>query len=265
MGIQDEIAITNKRHWENAVKEGAGCTRPQLDLDVQAYRAYREGVTTTLPAMRPPCHGSADRMVMADVRGKDVLCLAAGGGQQSAVFSLLGARVTVFDFAEGQLDGDRKAARHYGYEVTTIQGDMRDLSSLDDKSFDIVYGTGMAFVPNAREVYKGVARVLRTGGLYRVNFTNPAVEFMDWRSWDGVGYRITVPYDERVERPEKEGDAIQFRHYMNDIFNGLLAQGFSIQHIEDGFLDVPDLDAPPGTYEHWLAYMPRFVIVARKE
>ena len=51
---------------------------------------------------------------------KDVLCLAAGGGQQSAVFGLLGARVTVIDFTQGQLDGDITAAKHYGYPVETI-------------------------------------------------------------------------------------------------------------------------------------------------
>lgn len=35
--------------------------------------------------------------LLADIDGKDVLCLASGGGQQSAVFSLLGAKVTVVD------------------------------------------------------------------------------------------------------------------------------------------------------------------------
>ena len=60
------------------VEEGAGCTIPHLDLDVQAFRAYREGETTVLPER---CRESEDdRMVMAEVRGRDVLCLGAGGG-----------------------------------------------------------------------------------------------------------------------------------------------------------------------------------------
>jgi len=262
MSEPDEIAIINKRHWEKAVKEGAGCTRPHLDLDIEAYRAYRERETRILP--KPYCDDPVSRLVMEDIQGKEVLCLAAGGGQQSAVYSLLGAQVTVVDLAEGQLDGDRKAAAHYGYEVTTIQGDMRDLSYLDDESFDLVYGTGMAFVPDVRQVYSGVAKVLRAGGLYRVDFTNPATEFVEPHSWDGEGYRITVPYTERVQRPEKDGDAIQFRHYMSDIFNGLLAMGFSIQHIQDSPLDQPDPQARPGSWAHWLTYVMGFVIVAKK-
>ena len=258
----DEIATINKQHWEKAVKKGAGCTIPYLDLDVEAYRSYRERETKVLPG--PYCDDSpAEEFVMGDVQGKDVLCLAAGGGQQSAVYSLLGARVTVFDFSEGQLAGDRKAAAHYGYEVTTIQGDMRDLSPLDDESFDLVYGTGMCFVPDAQEVYSGVARVLRTGGLYRVDFANPATEFIEPDAWDGEGYRITVPYAKKSARPE--GDAIQFRHYMGEIFNGLLATGFSIQQVQDRPFDLPDPQAEPGSWDHWLTYVTGFVIVAKKE
>ncbi len=41
--------------------------------------------------------------IMDEVEGKRVLCLASGGGQQSAAFALLGAEVTVFDISETQL------------------------------------------------------------------------------------------------------------------------------------------------------------------
>ena len=162
---QDQVAKVNKRRWEEVVEEGAGCTRPYLELDVEAFRAYREGDTTSLPAA---CgNDPANQTVMAMAKDKDVLCLGAGGGQQSALFSLLGARVTVFDLCEGQLDGDRRAAEHYGYDLVTIQGDMRDLSGLADNSFDLVYGTGHAYIPDVREVFAGVARVIREGGIYR--------------------------------------------------------------------------------------------------
>ena len=164
----DQIASVNKVRWEEVVKEGARCTRPYLELDVEVFRAYREGRTTSLP--EPCCDDPVNETVMAPAKGTDVLCLGAGGGQQSALFSLLGARVTVLDICEGQLEGDRKAAAHYGYEVTTIQGDMRDLSDLADESFDIAYGTGCAYIPNVHEVFAGVARVLRTGGIYRADF-----------------------------------------------------------------------------------------------
>ncbi|MET0647531.1 MAG: class I SAM-dependent methyltransferase [Pyrinomonadaceae bacterium] len=57
-----------------------------------------------------------------------MLCLAGGGGRESACFALLGAAVTVFDLSPEQLERDRLAAAHYGTHVETVRGDMRDLS-----------------------------------------------------------------------------------------------------------------------------------------
>ena len=169
MREKDEVAIANERHWERMVEEGCGYTIPCLDLDLDTILRYVKGeldpVPERLSVMTP-------RNILTDVDDKDVLCLASGGGQQSAVFGLLGARVTVVDLAQGQLAGDREAAAHYGYEVTTIQADMRDPSCLDDESFDLVFqATSMGYVPHVREVYSQVARVLRSGGLYRTVIT----------------------------------------------------------------------------------------------
>ena len=258
----DQIALVNMARWEQVVQEGAGCTRPYLELNPDAFRAYREGETTNLP--NPCCDHPADRMVMATAKGRDVLCLAAGGGQQSTLFALLGARVTVLDICEGQLEGDRKAAAHYGYEVITIQGDMRDLSDLADESFDLVYGTGTCYVPSVEEVFVGVARVLRPDGIYRTDFTNPATEFVDDTDWDGVGYRITKPYAQR-ERRRPDG-MIEFRHYLGQVFNGLIDLGFSIQRVFESPSRLPSPKDPPGRYRHWEAFIGgAYTIVAKKQ
>ena len=257
----DQIAIVNKARWEEVVKEGAGCTRPYLELDVEAFRAYREGETTSLPK---PCDERDNRTVMATAKGKDVLCLGAGGGQQSALFSLLGARVTVLDICEGQLEGDRKAAAHYGYDVTTIQGDMRDLSDLADESFDVVYGLGTCYIPDVREVFVGVARVLRTGGMYLTMHMNPYTEFVDDTDWDGVGYRITRPYAQRERcRPD---DMLEFRNYLDEVFNGLLDTGFCIQRVFVAPCTLPNPKDQPGSYYHCGAFIHGgYAVLARKE
>ncbi len=263
MNKKDEIADINERHWEKMVKEGCGFTRPWLDLDFALVRQYAEGELESVPEQLIEIYPTT---VLADVEDKDVLCLASGGGQQSAVFGLLGARVTVVDLTEGQLDGDRRAAAHYGYEVATIRADMRDLSCIGDESFDLVYGEGMCYVPDVRQVYSEVARVLRTRGPYRVGATNPATEFVDTDSWDGEGYRITVPY--AVRRVENDGEGpVEFRHYWDDIFNGLLAVGLSIQEVHDDPRCLQhNAQARPGSWEHMLAHVQwGLAIVARKE
>jgi SAM-dependent methyltransferase len=266
MRIQDEIGAANRRHWEKMVQERCGFTRPWLDLNRTLLRRYAHGQLEPVPA---PLLEIYPANLLADVQGRDLLCLASGGGQQSAVFGLLGARVTVVDLAEGQLAGDRTAAAHYGYEVTTICADMRDLSGLGDGTFDLVYqAPSMAYVPEVRPVYAEVFRVLRSNGIYRVCFTNPATEFVDWDSWDGEGYRIAKPYSDRIEGSTEEGaeGSIQFRHTMADIFNGLVETGFSIQQVEDDpqYFAQQNAQAQPGSWEHWLTYVGGFAVVARK-
>ena len=183
------------------------------------------------------------------------------------MFGLLGARVTVVDLVEGQLDGDRKAAAHYGYEVSAIRADMRDLSCLGDASFDLVYqAPSMCFVPDVRQVYSEAARVLRAGGVYRVDHCDPATSTVQHDSWDGEGYRITVPCAVRRLGNEREGP-VEFRHCWGDIFNGLLAVGLSIREVHDAPCHLqPSPEARPGTWGHMLTYVQQyFAIVARKE
>jgi len=259
MLARDEVATANERLWEREVERGCGFTIPWLDLDVDMIRQYAAG---TLDEVPEPLTVVSPPGILSAAEGKAVLCLACGGGQQSAVFALLGARVTVVDLTQGQLNGDRKAAAHYGYEITTVHGDMRDLSGLAGESFDIVYGTAVCYVPDAREVYREVARVLRPGGLYRCDWHQPALHFM---TWDGEGYGVAKPYVERVDRREDGG--IEFRHYMDDIFSGLIKEGLSIRQVEDLSRHVkPDAQAQPGSWQHERTYFGgEFVIVARKE
>jgi len=260
MNIRDEVAIANQELWEDEVRKGCGYTIPWLDLDVSILRQYIEGNPEFLPE---PLTCLYPASIFAGVKGKDVLCLASGGGQQSAVFSLLGARVTVVDLAEGQLEGDRKAAAHYGYDVTTFHTDMRDLSCLDDNSFDLVYqAPSMCYIPDVHQVYSEIARVLRPHGTYRFVIGNPATFSVNW---NGKQYCISAPYSEKVQQREDGG--IEFRHYMDDIFNGLLDSGFSIRRVhESPYFRLQDSEAPAGSWNHERAYIAGgFVILARKE
>jgi SAM-dependent methyltransferase len=257
---KDKVAVANEQLWDREVRQGCGFTVPWLNLDPDVIRGYANGeLVDPVPA---PLTMMSPRNILGEVDGQDVLCLACGGGQQSAILALLGARVTVVDIAKGQLEGDRRAAAYYGYEITTIHGDMRDLSMLHDGSFDMVYGTAVCYVPDAREVYSQVTRVLRLGGLYRCDWSQPAVHFV---AWDGNSYKITKPYCEKIDRRQDGG--IEFRHYMDDIFNGLLEMGLVIRQVEDLSRHTrPNPDATPGTWAHESTYVcGHFVVVAQKE
>jgi ubiquinone/menaquinone biosynthesis C-methylase UbiE len=264
MQPKDAYLAANKHWWEKMVQEGCGFCKPWLDLDAKTVKQFASGQLRPVP---PSLNELFPVSVFADVEGKDVLCLASGGGQQSAVFGLLGAYVTVVDIAEGQLAGDQQAAKHYGYNVTTIQSDMSDLSDLADQSFDLVYqAPSMSYVPDVKRVYAEVARVLRPSGLYRADAQNPQSQFVDESSWDGNGYRITVPYAVKERKRAEDKEVYEYRHYLDETFNGLIESGFTIEHVDEALADLYQQDNPePGSWEHSLQYINGiFAIVARK-
>ena len=255
--MNDEITIANQARWEAAVLKKNGFTVPWLDLDRDDILQYVEDQLDPVPYHLYQIYPA---YLLRDVARKDVLCLAAGGGQQSAVFGLLDARVTVIDFTQGQLDGDLTAAKYYGYPVKTICANMRDLSAIEDASYDLIYqGPSMSWVPSVHEIYRGVSRIIRPGGRYRVDFGNPANHSLEW---DGEFYRVTEPYTERIYRyPD---GAFDFRHYLGDIFNGLVDNGFQIERVEERSWTLPDIEAAPGSWAHEMAYNVSFAIVAKK-
>ena len=256
--MNDEITIANRAHWEAEVSRKNGFTVPWLDLDRDDILQYAEGLLDPIPYHLYQIYPA---FLLKEVAGKDVLCLAAGGGQQSAVFGLLDANVTVIDLTQGQLDGDITAAKHYGYPVKTLRLNMRDLSAIEDASYDLIYqGPSMSWVPSVHEIYRGVSRIIRPGGRYRVDFGNPANHSLEW---DGEFYRVTEPYSERIYRyPD---GAFDFRHYLGDIFNGLVDNGFLIERVEERSWTLPDIAATPGSWAHEMAYNVSFAIVAKKK
>ena len=234
--------------WEREVAKRGGYTRPWLDLDLSQLQAFAEG---NIPLLPEPFTCLFPASVFAAVWGKAVLCLASGGGQQSAAFGLLGAQVTVADLTAGQLEGDQKAAVYYGYSLNALQADMRDLSAIEVDTFDLVYqANSLAYVPDINPVFAEVARVLKPNGLYRVVFGNPATVAVQW---DGKHYFIEAPFQKKQFRREDGG--LEFRHTTADIFNSLLQQGFSISQVFEEPYSQDLEGGSPGSWNHERAFV----------
>lgn len=248
----DDIAAFNRARWEALVAADIIFSRPELALDEAQARAAIDPFD-----------------LLGDVAGKEVLCLAAGGGQQSAAFGVLGANVTVVDITAGQLAKDRLAADHYGYAVNLVQADMRDLSMFGDQAFDIVWHAfSITFIPDPRPVFAEVARVLRPGGVYRMQWSNPFVMGVDEREWDERGYPLRHPYvdgaevifdDEHWDVEQVDGTVKrvvgprEFRHTLSGVVNALAGHGFVIMHLMEE--TTREIAPEPGTWEHykWMA------------
>lgn len=252
----DELARYNQARWEELARARLEFTLPILDLTPDSARRRLD------PAGR-----------LGKVSGKQVLCLATGGGQQSAMFGVLGASVTVFDLAPTQLQRDQEAAAHYGYPLRTVQGDMRDLSALADQSFDLVYQAySLNFVPSVAPVFREVARVLRPGGLYQVQWANPFTQSVDDQAWDGETYLLHHPYIDGFETStyyptwdieEKDGrwrqlaSPREFRHILSTVINQLVANSFVIVQLQEARSE--ESDPEPGTWEHYKSVAPPYL------
>ena len=257
----DEIARYNRERWQGLTAADALYTRPRVDLDVESARMLAD-----------------PNGMLGEVRGQRVLCLSGGGGKQSAAFGLLGADVTVADLSPEQLERDLRTAEHYGLTVRTVAADMRDLSVFEGLSFDIVdQPYSINFVPDCRDVFGEVARLLRPGGRYRVVIANPLGMSVCQSDWNGDGYLIQGAYIDgaRISYADQDwvydrntgGDIpkpVEYRQNLSRVINGLIECGFGIEHFAETVDLHPDAAAEPGSWDHYVAFVPPwFSILAR--
>lgn len=205
-----------------------------------------------------------------NIRGWNVLCLAAGGGRQGPLYRAAGAQVTVLDISPAMLELDRQVSGHLGLNYQIVQGDMADLSMFANDQFDLVaHPVSTCYVPNLEPVLAEVARVLRPSGLYVSQHKQP----MNLQaSLELVHGKYTV--DTLVGQPARplaigqssllrEPETIEFAHSLDAILGGICRVGMSIEAVSEP--DHAKLDAQPGTMGHRSRYIrPYLRIKARK-
>lgn len=226
-----DIREHNRIAWDKNVEWGNEWTIPVSSEAVAAARQGRWEIYLT-PTKPVP------QAWFPDLRECNVLCLASGGGQQGPILAAAGADVTVFDNSPRQLAQDRFVARRDGLEITTVEGDMTDLSVFPDGSFDlIVHPVSNLFVPDVRPVWREAFRVLRHGGALLSGFNNPVVYIFDYELYERglLEVRHALPYsdaaslsDEERQRYLEEGEFLEFSHTLEDQIGGQIDAGFLI-------------------------------------
>jgi SAM-dependent methyltransferase len=234
LNVQDDVVDAgahNRAAWDKLVEAGNEWSRPVSAEEVERARGGDWSIVLI-------GHAPIDRSWLpTDLTGKDVLCLASGGGQQGPILAAAGARVTVFDNSPGQLGQDEMVAARDGLELHTVLGDMQDLSAFGDATFDVVFHpVSNLFVPDLAPVWRECFRVLRPGGTLLAGFLNPDVYLFDHEALDERGELVVVhklPYSDVTQYSAEEratrfgADApLEYSHTFTAQIGGQLAAGF---------------------------------------
>lgn len=201
------------------------------------------------------------------IAARTVLCLAAAGGQQAPLLAAAGANVTVFDLSEKQLARDREIAEREGLTITTLVGDMADLSRFADRSFDVIINPcSVCYCPDVKPIWQHCARILKPGAALITGLINPLYYLFDAVKMDRgqLVVRHAIPYSDfdltAEERTRILGEhrPREFGHSLEDLIGAQLNAGLALTgFFEDGWGDNDSLSSFIPTFIATRAIRPR--------
>jgi ubiquinone/menaquinone biosynthesis C-methylase UbiE len=160
--------------------------------------------------------------------------LASGGGQQMPVFAALGAKCTVLDYSEKQLESDALVAKREGYDIRIIRGDMTKRFPFEDEEFDIVFHpVSNCYIEDVRFVWNECYRVLKKGGLL-ISGTDHYINYIvDQDEKTIVNHLPFNPLkdEEQMKQLEADDAGVQFSHSLEEQIGGQLEAGFTLTNI----------------------------------
>jgi SAM-dependent methyltransferase len=232
----------NQIAWDKESTEGSAWSTPVDAATIARAKAGDWQIILT-PKLPVP------RTWFGEIKGKNVLCLASGGGQQAPILAAAGATVVSFDLSDEQLAKDQAVAAREGLALQCMQGDMADLSRFDDATFDLIFHPASnMFVPDVAVVWRECHRVLRAGGQLLAGFMNPALFMFDHEEAGQTGsltIKRALPYSDlanldplELQQKMQRCEPLEFSHSLNAQIGGQIEAGFVITGFyEDHWLD----------------------------
>ncbi|MBR0368041.1 MAG: class I SAM-dependent methyltransferase [Clostridia bacterium] len=217
---QDINAATIDR-W---IDEGWEWGRP-IDHDT-FLRAQQDDWAVRLTPTKP-----VPRAWFGDLRGKRVLGLASGGGQQMPIFAALGSDCAVLDYSDKQIASERMVAAREGYAIQIVQADMTRPLPFEEESFDLIFHpVSNCYIREVLPVWRECFRVLKKGGALLSGLDN-GVNFIVDDKEEKIVNRL--PFDpvadpEQMLKLQEQDAGVQFSHTLEDQIGGQLRAGFQL-------------------------------------
>lgn len=198
-----------------------------VPIDHETYLKARSGDWDVLLTPTKP----VPHEWFGELKGKKLLGLASGGGQQMPIFAALGADCTVFDYSEKQLESERLVAQREGYRIRIVRGDMTKRLPFDDGEFDIVFHpVSNCYIKDVLHVWRECARVLKKGGVL-LSGTDHFVNYLVDDDEERIVTRL--PFDPlenpgQMKQLEENDCGVQFSHTITEQIGGQLKAGFRL-------------------------------------
>jgi len=199
-----DIRKYNEEAWDKKVDEKSPWTMP---VDSESVEKARNGQWSLILTPVKPVPESWFPGY-PDLTGCNLLGLASGGGQQGPILAAAGATVTVFDNSPAQLAQDRFVADRDNLQLSTIIGDMTDLSCFDNAVFDLIFHpVSNCFIADPEPVWREAFRVLKPGGSLLSGIMNPDYYVFDFQKAEENGLleaRHPLPYSDLSHLTKQE-------------------------------------------------------------
>lgn len=236
----------NTRTIDRWIDEGWEWGRP---IDHETYeRARRGDWNVVLTPTKPVPHAW-----FGEMRGKKILGLASGGGQQMPIFAALGADCTVLDYSEKQLESERLVAAREGYDIRIVRADMTKPLPFPDGAFDLIFHpVSNCYVEEVEPIWRECFRVLKDGGVLLAGLDNGFCYALDNDEKTLVN---TLPFNplrhpEQLAQLQADDSGVQFSHTMDEQLGGQLRAGFTLTDLYE------DYNTEGGLAEH---HVPTFL------
>jgi SAM-dependent methyltransferase len=217
---QDINAKTIERWIENGWKWG-------IPISHDEYARAQKGDWSVVltPTKKVPSEW------FGNLKGKKLLGLASGGGQQMPIFAAAGAICTVLDYSGKQLESEREVASREGYDIEIIQADMTKRLPFEDETFDLIFHpVSNCYVKDVKPIFKECYRILKKGGVLLAGLGNE-INYIVGSDESTIINRM--PFDPLVnaehEKQLKDDDGgMQFSHTLEEQLGGQLKAGFRL-------------------------------------
>jgi len=169
-----------------------------------------------------------------NLKGKKVLGLASGGGQQMPIFAALGADCTVLDYSPRQLESERMVAKREGYDIRIVRADMTKPLPFADEEFDLIFHpVSNCYVEEVKPIYRECYRVLKHGGILMAGLEIGINYLVDADEKTIVNAMPFNPLKNEKHRAQLEAEdcGMQFSHTLEEQLGGQLEAGLMLTNI----------------------------------